>query len=332
MSWKLPGQRNSVVFAGDHIKAGGQVVVNSATSFLPTSIFPNSPSESKSELVDCLSRCSVLDNIHFGERGYISSIVGRLNSYNHPQPRRITYAIQTDDPVINCVTEVLELYSLFSYGSAHHPVEDWRCRPMPTAIFDLGVYLWQKSYSHLSPLSQACPPTGCQLNIYHSILGGHITPHKDNGVLDDFGREMQMCIPLHLNSQIRGTSVMTYCHGASMDFCVRVPTSSKIVNGKSLKPQDPDMLVELKDGDLMLWHPNDDEQFYHSARFTPGNCKGESKVRVAYNFRWLKNRMMFHGENPKYASLKHAAIVSEEEPLWWSWLLDGHEGNNFKNS
>ena len=82
---------------------------------------------------------------------------------------------------------------------------------------------------------------------------------------------------------------MTYCHGASMDFCVRVPTSSKIVNGKSLKPQDPDMVVELKDGNLMLWHPNDDEHFYHSARFTPGNCKGKSKVRVAYNFRWLKN-------------------------------------------
>ena len=42
---------------------------------------------------------------------------------------------------------------------------------MPRPVGDLGVACWAAAWSYLSPISQVCPPTGCQLMAY-SNLGG----------------------------------------------------------------------------------------------------------------------------------------------------------------
>lgn len=62
-------------------------------------------------------------------------------------------------------------------------------------LADLKVVLWKRLWHYyLSPISQVCPPTGCQVLCYFRPFGGKIIEHKDMDPL--------MAVDTSTNSQI----------------------------------------------------------------------------------------------------------------------------------
>jgi hypothetical protein len=71
----------------------------------------------------------------------------------------------------------------FSYSQSYRVPTDWRGQLMPYDVFLLGDACWRASYDVLTPISQACQPTGCQGLFYHPAFDSKIGRHRDNGLL-----------------------------------------------------------------------------------------------------------------------------------------------------
>ena len=176
-------------------------LIESAMNHIPEDIYPVDKSVKK--LVKQLSACEALDDIHVMEKGMSEKIV-RLNATSYPQPRRISWSVTLGDVYHDGVERCL-VRDLFSYSQSYRPPSDWRARPMPTDVFNLGVHLWAVTYGHLSAISRVCPPTGCHVMIYHSQFGnkgGCVGYHRDNGLLKPDGRIGQVGYNEDENSQI----------------------------------------------------------------------------------------------------------------------------------
>ena len=54
----------------------------------------------------------------------------RINETKYPQPRRVTWSVAMPGNM------------LFAYTQFGRKPEDFRCRPMPLAVYKLGRHLW----------------------------------------------------------------------------------------------------------------------------------------------------------------------------------------------
>lgn len=293
---------------------------------LPVDAIVDHPHFTKLCLLEKL-RESDLDNAHyrvFGKRGWA---VTRLNELPHPQPRRLTFSTVSD--IKKCeLQHGGEMNRLLIYGSSGRPMEDWRCRPMPNDIYNLGKYLWERNYPYLTELSKVCPPNSCQVNFYYSRFKGHIRKHRDNGIRDCRGDVHYMSTPNSENSQLHGTNVMTFSLGHTMEFTLhafRDDNSGK--NNASMYTEIDGMTWKLNDGSCFVLHPVDDETHMHSARFVRADYFG---VRAALNYRWCVNEKWFYGNQHPVKTLRWAYANHVEmtlDQIQWKFLLDGDERN-----
>ena len=217
-------------------------------SYVPDEVWPENKSSKK--LVDGISKCQALDDIHVMKNGASTDWIP-LNKTSYPQPRRITWSVCVGD-CFRDETSNCELRRLFSMFQSYRQLGDCTVRPMPREIFQLGVHLWHVAYPHLSAISRVCPPTGCQLLMYHSQFGtsgGKIGFHQDVGFKSG-------------TSQIRGSSVMIFSTGCPMLF--ELKTACKKNRADNTIPSSKEQLrVVLHHGDLLVLDPTDDETYMH---------------------------------------------------------------------
>ena len=246
---------------------------------------------SKEKLRDNMSKCSILDDIYALEGGCGPSTI-RLNATTYSQPRRISWSVR-----LNARSDE---NLLFAYSQAYRVMTDWNSREMPKAIFLLGVALWNAARSRncLSEISQCCPPTACQLLIYHTLFDGSIGRHRDNGLIVD-GKGCRTAHSEKENSQIRGSSVLTYTifGHAGMEFELSKPPSGKTQFNTNAAEYKPFQVVKLETGDLLVWNPHDDEKFMHKAWFDPMVKRKGSEARYVFTFRWLASKHLFTSDD-----------------------------------
>lgn len=134
-------------------------VRQAALACIDPEIYPRSADHAKS-LADRLAGCTFLDVIKAKLAGH-----GRngkrvdLNSTTYAQPRRVTFSVIARD---SACPETVWLYAYTQHG--RRP-EDFRCRPMPKALFEFGVVLWKlaRPYMNGTGPSFRSPPTAMQL-------------------------------------------------------------------------------------------------------------------------------------------------------------------------
>ena len=69
------------------------------------------------------------------------------------------------------------VYDAFNYTAL---AEDWKAYPMPLAVWDLGVAVYNIALPFLRGHSATVPPNACQLCAYYTLFGGAIQRHRDN--------------------------------------------------------------------------------------------------------------------------------------------------------
>lgn len=235
----------------------------------------------------------IFDDFHYGKQGRYWKTLIRINESTLPQPRRITYSVTIGDDYMSDKGETIR--DLYLYGASGRPPADWRCRPIPPRVAELGERLWRKVWVHLSPPSRLCPPTGVQVLLYVSTFGSVIRPHKDNGLRKDDGRQTRTSTDKDLNSHIFGTSVIVLSLFDTMDFGLLVPKPGLTYHaGQREHIWSDNTTIPLDDQSIFVLDPKDDENFMHSARFPTGSEPG--KIRVALVFRWVSRRCRFYAD------------------------------------
>ena len=89
----------------------------------------------------------------------------RLNTTAYSQPRRRSWSVEVTD----ADPKAPNAHMLLNYTAYGRLAADWRARPMPRAVYDLGVCVWHAAYPFLAKVSQESAPTGCQLLLYYSL-------------------------------------------------------------------------------------------------------------------------------------------------------------------
>jgi hypothetical protein len=267
----------------------------------------------------------LLDTFHYGKTGRFYKEIIPINKSTLPQPRRITMSV-TITPPRRIDADTGRVQDLYSYSAAGRPPPDWRSRPMPPTIAALGEYLWKTLWHHLSPASQVCPPTGCQLLLYSSSLKSLIHPHKDNGIPTDNGKQTRTATDKSLNSHIIGTSVIVFSLFDEMEFGLLTPKPPRDFTAPQAGHEwNPVSTVNVGDKSAYILDPNDDENYMHAVRYAEGT--GPGRVRVAMVFRWLSQRCPFYID--QVGPLQHAlhkpdAVEALERtktgPLWMKAL------------
>ena len=227
-----------------------------------------------------LSSCQLLDNIHVLLGGKGPDWIP-LNNTAYPQPRRITWSVLISECTGTCQLDsaIGPLKQLFSMPQTYRQISDLTTRPMPMSIFLLGVKIWHSCYSHLSAISRACPPNGCQLLLYYTDFGeegGRMGYHKDVGFKTN-------------TSQIRGSSVMilSVMHSMLFEFLKLEEDTGKYKrHPKKHYVSDPDLQFVFEHEDVLILDPTDDEKYVHGVTFNRIERKPHD-YRAAFVFRWL---------------------------------------------
>jgi hypothetical protein len=150
--------------------------------------------------------------------------------------------------------------------------------------------------------------------IYHSQFGnkgGCVGFHRDNGLLSPNGTIGHVGYNEDENSQIKGSSVITFSIGAPMIFQFKKPPGD--LNQHEVRKKDhvtdENLRVLLCHGDVLVMDPRDDERFVHGACFQNSEKK-HSSVRIVFVFRWLSKKNQFY-EDPiyKFAMVCHGSNV-----------------------
>lgn len=155
-------------------------------------------------------------------------------------------------------------------------------RPIDPGFAELKVKLWKMVKPHLSPISQLCPPNGCQLLAYFREFKGRINAHRD--------MNPNMVVSPEINSQIIGSSVLVVSFLAKQYFHLCQQKKSTMSNGKPTYnyPSLDSFLTEHCS--VYILDPRDDVRWHHKTEFPPGE---KGMVRISLTFRWLGRRQEF---------------------------------------
>ena len=128
-------------------------------ALLPKDVLP-CRLDTKATLQERLGKTVWLDAIHFLKKGHGPGYPP-LNRTSQSQPRRVTWSVILKDAEEDVDGDVV--VQLFAYHTmfGREPT-DMCCRPMPMAVFDLGLALWRSAWPYLGIRSQAHPPGHCQ--------------------------------------------------------------------------------------------------------------------------------------------------------------------------
>ena len=266
-------------------------VAKRADACAPRSIFPPSRSSTAAQMAVQIGSCHEMDDMTWT----MSGSAQRVNATQMAQPRRKSWSVLVD---VQDDAAGVKHYRLFSYSQSYRPPSDWRAAPMPRPIFDLGVACWVAAWCYLSPISQVCPPTGCQLLAYLTVFNSCVGRHRDNGLLLPEGQHCRLGNTEDENSQIRGSSVLVYTAGPPMTFALSTPPAGKRPwqATKAEYEIQPALTVALGDGTLYVLDPRDDENCCHEAWFERAIIALGADVRRAYVFRWLSKRKLFFAD------------------------------------
>ena len=237
----------------------------------------------------------------------------QLKGTTYSQPRRKSWSV-IDGPDKNFEAYMDEetgeyVYDAFNYTAHGRLAEDWKAYPMPLAVWDLGVAVWNIALPFLRGHSATVPPNACQLCAYYTLFGGAIQRHRDNFTTEQMIARLEKndndVQPFHewvktlsgshhggdANSQVLGSYVLVFTYGdAGMDFKLSFPPQiDPSANRKEYKVH-PLFTVRLSHGTLFIFSPEDDVYFCHEAAF-PMDADG---YRHAFVFRWLSSARQFY--------------------------------------
>ena len=288
-------------------------------ALIPDDVIPRFDDCSTS-LARRLGACTWLDDIHCKWKGKGPRYV-RLNSSTYPQPRRVTWSVLVDQPFTDDDNDLVQV--LFSYSQHARRVKDFRCRPMPQPVFQLGVELWKMARPFLGPYSRQHPPTACQLMLYYARLNSSIGRHRDNFNVheaadalvmnqDVLGSSCGHSISKDGNSHAPLSDVLVFSLGdESMDVWLSWPSAltKDAVLARECYISHPKFRIPCGPGTLFIFSHLDDLHFCHEANFPPQvQDRPGGGYRMAFVFRWLTAERLFHVQHEHQFGRKLTAV------------------------
>ena len=144
---------------------------------VPEEVLPKAGDTPK-DLVQRLRASDFVENSHVLKGGKGPARV-LLKGTAYPQPRRRSWSVEVDDDDAEPAEGVAPATRrLLNYTAHGRLPSDWEARPMPRAVFELGVILWSVAYPSLTEISQVSPPTACQLLLYYRLFGSCMPRHR----------------------------------------------------------------------------------------------------------------------------------------------------------
>ena len=137
---------------------------------VPVDVLPT-PTDTVQSLVHRLSESAFLEDIHVLKGGRGPRRI-RLNATPYPQPRRRSTSVEVEPEHVDDNGD--RIATRLCYTAYGRLPSDWAAEPMSRAEFNLGYWCWLASYPILTPVSQACPPTGMQLLVYYRLFDGRM--------------------------------------------------------------------------------------------------------------------------------------------------------------
>ena len=259
---------------------------------VPEEVLPKAGDTPK-DLVQRLRASDFVENSHVLKGGKGPARV-LLKGTAYPQPRRRSWSVEVDDDDAEPAEGVAPATRrLLNYTAHGRLPSDWEARPMPRAVFELGVILWSVAYPSLTEISQVSPPTACQLLLYYRLFGSCMPRHRDNYKAEQMREVAEGSKAVEdlvegshhggdANSQVIGSNVLVYTDGdADMTFALSFPAS--LDDGIKDYVVHPIFCVPVGSGTLLVFSPIDDIFFCHEAWFEDG----AGTHRLAFVFRWL---------------------------------------------
>ena len=146
---------------------------------VPEEVLPKA-GDTPADLVQRLRASDFVENSHVLKGGKGPARV-LLKGTAYPQPRRRSWSVEVDDDDAEPAEGVAPATRrLLNYTAHGRLPSDWEARPMPRAVFELGVILWSVAYPSLTEISQVSPPTACQLLLYYRLFGSCMPRHRDH--------------------------------------------------------------------------------------------------------------------------------------------------------
>lgn len=262
----------------------------------------------------------MFDKSHFPKGGLGKSHIISIHDTKYPQPRRTNFSVIFDEPTylksMNTYAQHMFIYGaagklmfLIYFDDLHtltliwlkgRPLIDYKSRPMPPDISELGEMVWWLVRDYLQPLAFVCPPNHCQVCLYNSLLGSEMGPHKDNGFKNKLGKLKGNTSGEKQNSHIFGTEVIIVTIGDPMNFLLIPPPQGRDYTASYKEHASRSnignaSIIPLNNCSVYIHTAHDDEQFVHKLEFpekTNKNC-----VRFAFIYRWLQNTKPFIQRN-----------------------------------
>lgn len=268
-----------------------------ALAEVPTEVLPRQ-GDTVESLVARLAASEFLEDSHVLKAGSGPKRV-RLNATAYSQPRRRSWSVEVTD----ADPKAPGSHTLLNYTAFGRLAADWRARPMPRAVYFLGVCVWHAAYPFLTKVSQESAPTGCQLLLYYRLFGSCMGRHRDNYDNPQMHRVLRgEATPDELvegshhggdaNSQQTGSNVLIWTEGdADMTFALSFAPRDDLFAGRKEYRIHPIFCTRLGSGTLLVFSPVDDLFFCHEVYFEdPG---GTATHRIAFAFRWLTQARRF---------------------------------------
>ena len=222
-----------------------------------------------------------------------------LNATDHSQPRRLAWSAVVQD--VHKDDDGALVRTMYAYGKPNSRIrKKVHATPMPSAIAELGTYLFLAARHVLSDVCASSGPNHCQLLGYYGLFNSKIGRHKDDHELATlykvlFGHAtVEEGVNTSKGAMVPGSDVLIYSTGPLpmlFSWCfspTNAPFRQRERNGTH-----PWFQMLLPHGSLLVFKSIDDLYFFHevcidwSRQNDPQFHFLETAFRHAFVFRWL---------------------------------------------
>ena len=211
---KAPSIRHSSLFDLDVPPC----ILDEALKLIPEDVRSND-NDTKESLVERISASGWYDKLNplaaGGSRGKMRV---DLNATDYSQARRKAWSAVVQDEHKDESGALVR--TMYAYGKPNSRIRtDLHATPMPTAIGELGTYLFLAARHVLSDVCASSPPNHCQLLGYYGLFDSKMGRHKDDHKLETYHRvvsklmTVEDAVKTSKGAMVPGSDVLVYSTG-----------------------------------------------------------------------------------------------------------------------
>lgn len=242
---------------------------NNVEHIVPATVLPTH-CQRVEDVIDKVSSSSFWDDILYCNMAKAKFHALNKSKVGSPRERNYSTCLSTEQR-----HDGRWVHKLYWYPRRYVPCTDFRMSPTPKELRELCTEVFQLLFDFLPKASREYGPfNSVQVRGYYEAFKPHTGAHTDNGLMDSNAN-----IKSEISAQLPNSAVAIYMIGdcpMRLDFL-------------PLRDKRPPVSIPLRDGMLMMLHPDDDCRCKHSIHLdVPLKELKCDRYRIAFVMRQLQ--------------------------------------------